>query len=354
MARNPLSFNSTPIHGCVGYYRALCGALIILLEARFGTPVALRLSAALDTAIPVICWELIGGLLLAVPRFQVAILPFSLTMHAVLAMVGFVDFGALAFSLLFTFVPLNYYQVLNSHVTLRSFRLQIHRAHVYFIINVIGGILSGIHIYIYPFLDSLYELKLFSGLLFNLAVLIFIWPILSTVFSPSRRPVWGGVSVLSRRMPKFMFEFPVLLLLFAMTSYVGLRTAGNLSMFSNLRTEGNSSNHLLLRSNPIKVWNYQEDVVRFTEIDDEFGEIIHHYPRPLRGRELPVIEFRKWIYEWTRAGHAVPVTFEYRGEIYSTKDIVKDPVWRTDERNWEMVLMDFRVIQPHGPNECRW
>jgi hypothetical protein len=86
---------------CVG--GALCGALIILLEARFGTPAALRLSAALATAILVICWELIGGLLLAVPRFQVAILPFSLTMHAVLAMVGFVDFGALAFSLLFTF-----------------------------------------------------------------------------------------------------------------------------------------------------------------------------------------------------------------------------------------------------------
>jgi hypothetical protein len=146
-----------------------------------------------------------------------------------------------------------------------------------------------------------------------------------------------------------MFVFPVLLLLFGMTSYVGLGTAGNFSMFSNLRSEGNSSNHLLLGNNPIKVWNYQEDVVRFIEIDDDFGDSV-----TLRGRELPVIEFRKWIYEWTRAGYEVPITFEYRGRIYSTKDIVKDPVWGTDERNWEMVLMDFRVIQPHGPNECRW
>ena len=57
---------------------------------------------------------------------------------------------------------------------------------------------------------------------------------------------------------------------------------------------------------------------------------------------------------WTQAGFEVPLTLEYRGKIYSTKDIVKDPVWRTDERTWEMVLMDFRAIQPDGHNLCRW
>ena len=147
-----------------------------------------------------------------------------------------------------------------------------------------------------------------------------------------------------------MFVFLVALFLFGMTSYVGLRTAGNFSMFSNLRTEENVANHLLLGSNPIKVWGYQEDVVRFIETDDDSGDVIHHYQRPLRGYELSVTEFRKWIYEWTEAGQTVPLKFEYRGEIHSTKD----PVWRTDERNWEMVLMDFRAIQPGGPNRCRW
>ncbi len=326
----------------------LCGALIVM-ESYLGIPAVLIALVALATGVSVILWELVGGLLLAVPRFQAPILVFSWTMHAVLATIGFVDFGALTLSLLFTFIPPSYYQVLSSHANLRFAGLQIHRAHVYFAINAIGGILSGIHLLIYPFLD----IRLVSGLLFNLAALIFIWPILSAIFSPSRRPVWGGVPVLNRRMPKFMFVFPVLLLLFGMTSYFGLRTAGNFSMFSNLQTEGNSSNHFLLGSNPVKVWDYQEDLVRFIEIDDDFGEIIHHY-EPLQGRELPAVEFRKMIYEWTQAGYTVPSTFEYRGEIYSTEDIVKDPVWRTDERNWEMALMDFRVIQPDGPNECRW
>ena len=191
-------------------------------------------------------------------------------------------------------------------------------------------------------------------MLFNLAVLIFIWPILATIFSPSPRPIWGGVPVFDRKMPMFLYIFPVILLLFGMSSYVGLRTAGNFSMFSNLRTEGNGSNHLLLRNNPIKIWAYQEDVVRIIEIDDEHGAVIHHYGRFRRGYELPVVEFRKWIYVWTQAGFEVPLTFEYREKIYSTKDIVKDPVWRTDERTWEMVLMDFRAIQPDGPNQCKW
>ncbi|MGH3145884.1 MAG: hypothetical protein ACRDTR_08800, partial [Rubrobacter sp.] len=187
------------------------------------------------------------------------------------------------------------------------------------------------------------------------ALLVFVWPILSTIFSPSPRPVWGGVPVLNRRMPRFMLVFPVLLLLFGMTSYLGLRTAGNFSMFSNLRTEGDLTNHLLLRSNPIKVWGYQEDAVVFIKkVDADVAEVIHGYPRPRRGEELPVVELRKWIYEWTRAGYAVPMRFEYRGEIHATRDIVKDPVWRTEERDWEMVLMDFRVIQPDRPNRCRW
>jgi hypothetical protein len=50
----------------------------------------------------------------------------------------------------------------------------------------------------------------------------------------------------------------------------------------------------------------------------------------------------------------VPLTFEYHGRIHSTKDIVKDSEWSTDERTWEMLLLDFRAVQPDGPKECTW
>jgi hypothetical protein len=150
-----------------------------------------------------------------------------------------------------------------------------------------------------------------------------------------------------------MFVFPVLLLLHGLTPYLGLRTAGNFSMFSNLRTEGATSNHFLLGANPLKIWSYQEDLVRVIAIDDKWARIGYGY-MPLQGNLLPVVEFRKLIYKWTRAGRKVPLTLEYRGRIHSTRDIVHDPAWRTDTRDWEMRLLDFRVIQPEGSNQCRW
>lgn len=124
-------------------------------------------------------------------------------------------------------------------------------------------------------------------------------------------------------------------------------------MFSNLRTEGPVFNHLLLSSDPLKLWDYQEDVVSFIEIDDERAEIGRDYEF-LEGNKLPAVEFRKLIYEWTQADYVVPLTFEYRRQVYSTKDIVNDPVWPTDQRDWEMLLLDFRLIQAEGPNRCRW
>lgn len=328
----------------------LCGGLLIL-KLYIGIPTAFKLLVVVATGILVILWELIGGLLLIVPKFQAPVLLFSWAMHSVLAVIGFVDFGGLAFALLLTFIPSSYYQVLNRHATLHFSELRIHRAYVYFLINAIGGILSGIHYRVHPFLD----IQVVAGMLFNLASIIFIWPILSIVFLPSHRPIWGGIPIFNQKMPKFMFVFLAFLMFYGMTSYLGLRTTGNFSMFSNLRTEGEFSNHLLLSSNPLKIWNYQEDVVQVIKIDDKRAEIGHQY-QPLQGNELPIVEFRKLIHKWTMAGHTVPVIFRYQGKTYSTKDISNDPVWHADGRNWEMVLMDFRVIQPisDGPNGCYW
>ena len=295
----------------------------------------------------VIAWELIGGPMLAIPRLQPVMLAFSWTMHSTLTFLGFVDFASLALALLFLFVPRPYVGLVTNPVAVPVIRRSLHRAHLYLAINVLTGVsvLVGV--------DSRLFHRLVTGLLFNLAALALIWPLFSSLAAGARRPHWSGVPLSSRMTPSWMFVFPVLLLLHGMTSYLGLRTAGNFSMFSNLRTEGPASNHFILGSNPLKSWSYQEDVVRFIDIDDRQARIGYQY-QALRGNQLPVVEFRKLIYAWTVAGAAIPMTFEYQGKRYETEDIAKDPVWRTDRRDWEMALMDFRVIQPNGANECRW
>lgn len=155
-------------------------------------------------------------------------------------------------------------------------------------------------------------------------------------------------------MPALLYVFPILLIFIGLTPYLGLRTAGNFSMFSNLRTEGESSNHLLLGSNPLKVWGYQEDVVWILDIDDRYGDVIYHYDGSPRGYALPVVEFRKWIHAWDQAGYTVPMTYAYDGYRHTTADIVTDPAWRTEDLTPQLYLMDFRYIQPGQPNYCRW
>lgn len=327
---------------------ARAGAIVATgLAALAGYALIARLpDAAITTlivamAVVVVVWELAGGLLLVVPRLQAPILAFSWSMHATLALIGFVDFGAFALALLFTFVPRPYSELLSGPVRLPVVGRLVPRPYVYFGLCAMAGIAAGL------------DRRLLGALLFELAALVFIWPLVAAAVAPGPRPPWTGQPITGRATPAWLFIFPVLLLFHGLTSYLGLRTAGNFTMFSNLRTEGPASNHLLLDGNPLKLWNYQEDVVRFIRIDDRRSRIGYQY-QPLEGNLLPVVEFRKLIYRWTRAGLTVPLTFEYRGEIHSTTDITRDPAWQTRGRDWPMRLMDFRVIQPEGPNACRW
>ena len=330
-----------PVVAGVGAILLIVFAALLILKLRPGMPPISKSSVLLAMAILVTAWELIGGPLLAVARLQGPLLAFSWTMHATLALIGFVDFAALALSLLFVFVPRPYLALFSSRIRLPILGPSLHRAHLYVAIGALSGIASGL------------DRRLLAGVLFNLAALVFIWPVLSALATRSPGLAWVGLPLSTRMTPGWMFLFPALLLLHGMTSYVGLRTAGNFSMFSNLRTEGPASNHFLLSGNPLKLWSYQEDVVRFIDIDDRLARIGYQYQR-LRGKDLPVVEFRKLIYAWTTTGSTIPMRFEYRGTVYRTEDIVNDPVWRTGTRDWKMVLMDFRAIQPDGPNQCRW
>ncbi len=325
---------------------ALAG-IFLTMQGQF--PSGFKAATIISLAIVVIIWELLGSLLLIFPRFQAPILLFSWTMHASFAFIGFVDFGTLAFALLFAFIPPNYFELLKSKPNLHLGNYQIHRVYGYFLILLFNSILSGIY---YQLGFNLGNIKFINGLLMNLAVIVMVMPILQTLCSSNRLP-WKGVVLWTKQTPKFIGVLLLLIFFHGITPYFGLRTAGNFSMFSNLRTEGKVSNHLLLSGNPLKIWDYQDDVVEVLEIDDETAEIGHKY-RPLKGYKLPVVEFKKLIYKWTKAKYTVPIKFIHDDITYSSQDIVNDPTWLTPRRNWEMYLMDFRVIQQTEPNQCRW
>ena len=194
------------------------------------------------------------------------------------------------------------------------------------------------------------------GLLFIVGLLVMLWPIISDLFSPGRSWRWEGVPVLQGATPRWLYVMPLGLLLFGLTSYFGLRTAGNFSMYSNLRTEAGRSNHLVLGDNQLKWASYQDDVVRIVDIGN--GAKIRRYLNrwgKLDGNLLPLVEFRKLLLKWRKERKVVPMTVEYKGVLTETDDITQHPDWQVDDWDWEMRLMDFRVIQSSaGPNTCRW
>ena len=310
---------------------------------------SIKFLAFLATIIIVIVWELAGSVLLFISACQAAVFFISMFMHLVLAPIGFVDFGSLIFALWLVFIPQNYHAKFNTPVKLPVSNLKFNRSLVYIIINVVGGIVAGVYHLTFPYFNN----KALTGIIFITSVLIVIAPSVKAILAEPKS--WQGISLVDRQTPCFLYIFVLILSFWAMTPYLGLRTAGNFSMFSNLRTEKDISNHLLLGSNPLKIWEYQENVIKFIEINDEQAKVGHKY-RPLKDNYLPVVEFRKLIHKWTQAGYEVPLVFEHDGQVYKTSDIVNDPVWRTPERSWEMFMMDFRVVQPGNgePNYCRW
>lgn len=326
----------------------VAGALILLAVSETSTIQSPQHLFVFLVAVMVLCWQLVEGPLLFIRGFQWFALFFCLVVHAQLAMIGIADFQSVAIALLMPFVPLGVLEAWNHKANLTLLGVSVHRVHAYFLLNLIAGFLSGIDNHIH----DIVSIKMAAGFLFNIGLLIMLWPIIADLFSHDRTWRWDGVSVLDRRTPKFLYVFPIALLLFGMTSHFGLRTAGNFSMFSNLRTEG-ESNHLLFSNNPLKFAGYQEDVVTVHEIDDEAAKIGHQY-MPLKGNEIPVVEFKKLILNWREEHQVVPMVFEYDGKVYATDNIIEEPDWQVDGYDLEMKLMDFRVIQPQGPNRCSW
>lgn len=327
----------------------LMGAIVLIMVGteRIEGP---RQTLVFGIAILVLCWQLVEGPLLLLQRYQWVALAFSIIVHATIAMFMVVDFQAIAVALLVTFVPPNVWEAWRTRSRISIGRLGVNRSALYLFINLLAGLLMLVHSRLVEFLNSPYVA---GGILFDVSLLVLLWPILIDLFSPDRKWRWTGVQVLHPMAPRIAYLVPVLLLAFGLTSHLGLRTAGNFSMFSNLRTEGSVSNHLIFRNNPMKLWGYQEDVVEIVEFDRAKARIGHQYSLD-EGLMLPVVEFRKLLYLWREAGMEIPMILKYLGETIASANIANEPEWMVDAWDWEMRLLDFRVIQPDGPNRCRW
>ncbi|MBV7334381.1 hypothetical protein KFU94_40330 [Chloroflexi bacterium TSY] len=298
----------------------------------------------------VLIWELGGGLALWSRKLQAPMLLVSWMMHAILAQMVFFDFSSMAFALLLTFLPHPYWDLIMGKSAVQWGSLRLQRAHVYFWCNVVVAIVAGFYFWQNGYQPAFHR---WQGLALNIGFLLVIWPLLWHIAKKLPSFQWPGVPMWNRQASGWWVLFPIFVFFYALNPYFGLRTAGTFTMFSNLRTEGETSNHLLLGSNPLKRWTYQEDVVEIIELDPRHTR---NPDRSLSGYLLPVVEFKKQIYQWRTQGmHNMYATFRYHGHTYSVQDISTENPWNVASRDLEMFLLDFRVIQTNPtPNACRW
>ncbi len=270
-----------------------------------------------EAAIPV-------GLL--VPAFRRWGVLFQVGLHFLLAPLGFVDFSSLAMVLTWSFVDP------------RSFALTYAR-------NVgIFSIALAISLGIFRWTNQSDEYFFLEGLLFACIYLPFIWKVTLPHISLSR---------LKFPQPP-LYRFVVLLFfLYGFSNYLGLRTAGTFSMFSNLRTEGSTSNHLLLSSNPVKIFSFQEDTVEILEVDDRIAGFYRKMPSP--GQLIPRVEFSRVLdLALKKELPNIKMKVRYNGQIFETTDLEKDENFRFEVPAWQKKLMKFRHIEQNQAQSCKW
>jgi hypothetical protein len=109
------------------------------------------------------------------------------------------------------------------------------------------------------------------------------------------------------RTPVLLWVLPSIVLANGLNPYLGLRTQLSFSMFSNLRTEGDKSNHLFM-PRLLELGNYQEDLVEILAASD--AELADFQRKQLL---LPYFEFRRMV----SGAEDLRVTYLRQGEEHT-------------------------------------
>lgn len=184
--------------------------------------------------------------------------------------------------------------------------------------------------------------RLFAqGLIFNIGILL----LMQLMFKNQAR--LNKVSIKHWSVVIFIF---ILLTFWSMKSYIGLGNTGNLTMFSNIITDSNKSNHLFINTRYTKLTHLEEDQVYVLKIDS----ILKRQNATLRidGMYIPKTElaYRIASAKGNQTGTNGGIFIENKDTVI-VNDLMQS---KFADCKWWYRFISFRAIQPNGPNRCRW
>ncbi len=267
---------------------------------------------------------------LAIPKLRTVGVTFQVILHCFLAPLGFVDFSALA--LVFTWAYVEPSKLVPS-TTIRNF----------FYLGLLS-VMLGATLGFFRWAPQRSVYSELEGVLFSLSILLFFAKVILPALSQSPLALPRGA----------MWRLSlVILLTFGFSNYLGLRTAGTFSMFSNLKTEGAQTNHILLPGNPFKIFGYQDDLIEVIAVDQRIEGLYRRMPQV--GQLIPRIEFARILQKIRARGiSGAGMTVRYRAEILTTSDVIRDPHFDFSVPWWQLKLFKFRAVKSEGPQPCSW
>lgn len=235
--------------------------------------------------------------------------------------------------------------------------------------DIITDVYNKINIYLKKLLQQTYSpgRLLLISIMFTAVLLIvflstkyvsdyfryFLWTIFSTIFiccailSVSKKS--SGIKDITKvhfRVPSTAFLFiPFIIFINGLCPYLGLKTNYSFSMFSNLRTEGNISNHFFMPVS-LQIFDYQKDIIEIISSTNP------HLQKIADRKELIVFfSFNRLVHylhpkrvEYLRNGkHFI---YDINSHVPEDPDLIKDNPYILHK------LLVFRTIKKYDPQPC--
>lgn len=275
-------------------------------------------------------------LLLAGRRWRVAGILLALAFHVVMAAAGYPRFSATGVALLTLLVPAEAWGPWSTRLGERLGELGTLVAR-----GALPGLLllatwAGSPLRERAFLGTQWLLTLAVGTVVVVAWLRKVPPLRLAMLGGGWRPA-GPAWVAA-----------LLVLAIAAAPYLGLGTHRALSMYSNLRTEGGASNHLLLPAS-LQIFPYQRDLVAIhSSSAASLRNLADH------GLLVPWQEVRALLTTAVKQSGGAPVSIGYSrgGTRHDIPDAAADPRLGLPVSRAAVLLLRFRPVEGSGPRRC--
>lgn len=204
--------------------------------------------------------------------------------------------------------------------------------------------------------------EIWNWYMFLVYVIVSI-PVWKAIWRYGRQYEGRNETSIRSRLPWAYHFFPFLVVFVGMMPFLGLKTQGGISMFSNLRTEGGASNHLIVPDGAFEFFHFQRDLVDVEIVEfkqkPNIGKTTRRlYSLPgwvkMRNFKIPLFElqrFRNVIVD-ANLGEFV-IKYSYQGQKHSS-NFVDDPLLTG---SWPRLLGKFLMFRPviaPRQNFCPW